>query len=125
MRVGGFLITTAEARRWSSLQVPDIPADDMLAIVVLAQFVRDNFAKFLVVTYPTQHEADEKYLIPTRRARFSRQMFRDIDRDALRLEQWTWGEKEDIVHKRLTENGLEVEFATVYVKDSYWYQRFS
>ncbi|KAF8056488.1 hypothetical protein FPV67DRAFT_1677876 [Lyophyllum atratum] len=121
-RVGGFLITPAEARRWSSRQEPDIPADDMLAIVVLAKFVRDNLTKFLVVTYPTQHDDDVKFIIPTRRARFSRQMFRDVDRDALRLEQFKWGEKEDVIHELLEEHGLEAEFATIYVKDSDWYK---
>ncbi|KAF8152657.1 hypothetical protein B0H34DRAFT_801050 [Crassisporium funariophilum] len=92
MRVGGFLITPEEARRWYSQQHPGSLADDANAITLLGEV-----------------DEDKKYLIPTRRAHFSRQMFRDIDGDALQLEPCKWGEQEDIVHKLIEEHGLKAD----------------
>ncbi|KAF8056492.1 hypothetical protein FPV67DRAFT_1456630 [Lyophyllum atratum] len=122
MRVGGFLITPSEARRWYSQQEPDRLASETRVITLLGQVVRRNHAKLYVINHPTQNDDDMMYLVPTRRAHFDRQMFRDIGCDGLRLEQCKWGEQEDIVHKLIKEHGLEAEFTTVYVEDSDWYK---
>ncbi|KAF8057165.1 hypothetical protein FPV67DRAFT_1677587 [Lyophyllum atratum] len=123
MRVAGFLITLAEARRWYSQQELGHPdASDENALSLLKRVVRHNHARLLVVRYPTQSEDDNQYLIPTRRAHFSRQRFRDIGWDARRLEQYQRVEKEDTVEKLIKEHGLEAQFATAYVDDSDWYR---
>ncbi|KAF8911844.1 hypothetical protein CPB85DRAFT_1302740 [Mucidula mucida] len=119
---GGFMISSEEYFRWGKalLEEQGTPLTEertqelgtFRALSQVYAAVNDAVGQYktaiIPVRYPTLGKEDEKWIFVTRHGRFTREAFRRLNDDHSKLEQFSWGSKEDFAMQVLNEKGTTV-----------------